>query len=190
MKKITLLFSFIAFISCKAQSIISIEEASKYYMSAEGLPESVQYVKDINKRLDQFTGTWKGSYEGKSYEFRFVKREYFGSYSVKWDEIIGRVSIKKDNQIIFNTINIADDQKTFLRGSNLQNKVYVMYFAANADCNDSGDVFIEVSKSNTNQMTLYFMRDNDILVNIEQKCPNYSTYVPLLPQDKMILVKQ
>lgn len=33
-----------------------------------------------------------------------------------------------------------------------------MGFVANAACNDSGDVYVEVKKNNPNEMTLYFVR--------------------------------
>ena len=37
-------------------------------------------------------------------------------------------------------------------------------------------------------MTLYFNKDEGIYN--PAKCPNYDTYVPLLPKDKIVLTKQ
>ncbi|MHA6728324.1 DUF6705 family protein [Chryseobacterium sp. A301] len=184
-----LLFSAFA-LACNAQSTISLEQAMEFRNSPDGIPDNVTYVKDINNRLNQFVGTWKGNFDGKSYEFRFVKREKYGRYTVEWNDIVGRASVSIGNSTVYNTLNELDDNKTYLWGYSIQNNVYTLNFIANIDCNDSGDLFIEVSPSNPNQMTLYFVRDIDILVDIEKKCPNYSSYVPLMPSKKMILVKQ
>ncbi|MDY0933350.1 DUF6705 family protein [Chryseobacterium sp. CFBP8996] len=183
---LVILFTF----SCKAQSIISLEQAYEYSKSDDGLPETVTYVKDINNRLDQFVGTWKGSYNGKNYEFQFIKKLNFGSYSVKWDKVIGRILIKDNlDNILYNTLNETNDEKTRFRGSRLQSRAYEMNFVGDVEyCNDSGAVFIEISKTNPNQMSLYLSRDQTIYD--PTKCPNYSTFVPLLPQDKMTLIKQ
>lgn len=189
--KIFALLLFYAFaLACNAQSTISLEQADEFNKSPDGIPDNVTYVKDINNRLNQFVGTWKGNYDGKSYEFRFVKRKKYGRFSVEWDKIVGRASVSIGNTTVYNTLDELDDCKTYFRGSSFQNNVYTLYFIANIHCNDSGDIFIEVSPSNPNPMTLYFVRDIDILVDIEKKCPNYSSYVPLMPSKKMILVKQ
>ena len=63
-----------------------------------------------------------------------------------------------------------------------------MGFVVNVAYNDSGDVFIEVRKNNSNEMTQYFYKDGGIYN--PAKCPNYDTYIPLLPKDKIVLTKQ
>ena len=190
MKNIFLAIAIITFsLSCKAQSIISLEQAAIYNKSDEGLPETVTYVKDINNRLDQFVGTWKGSYGGKNFVIKFIKLINYGEYSVKWDEIIGNLLITDNNgNVLHNSFNTDFKQAGNLKGYNFQNRSYVLGFVANSYCNDSGDVFIEVRKNNPNEMTLYFMRDTGIYD--PKKCPSYSSYVPLLPEDKMTLIKQ
>ena len=175
-------------VSCKAQTTISLEQAYQYSKSDDGIPETVTYVKDINNRLDQFVGTWKGSYNGKNYEFNFVKKIYYGSYSIKWDQLIGRILIKDGNgNIIYNTMNEVDDNTMFW-GNQMQAKTYVMSFIKDSYCNGGGDVFIEVSKYDSKKMYLHFDKDGG-LYN-PAKCPNYDTYVPLLPKDKIVLTKQ
>ena len=189
MKNIILvIILFITGVSCKAQTTISLEQAYQYSKSDDGIPETVTYIKDINNRLDQFVGTWKGSYNGKNYEFKFIKKLNYTKYTVKWDKLIGRILIKDSNgNIIYNTMNESDDNTMFW-GYQLQTRAYVMSFVYNSYCNDSGDIFIEVRKNNSNEMTLYFYKDGG-LYN-PAKCPNYDTYVPLLPKDKIVLTKQ
>jgi len=188
MKHIFLAIMIIIFcLSCKAQSIISIEQAAIYNKSDEGLPETVTYVKDINNKLNQFVGNWNGSYDGKIYRFQFIKKVQFGEYSVKWDKIIGRVLITKDGNTIYNSQNIIDDNKTYLWGHTIQNSTYILSFVGDSYCNDSGDVFIEINKTNPNVMYLNFVRDTGIYD--PAKCLNYDTYIPLLPKEKMVLIK-
>ena len=117
-----------------------------------------------------------------------MKKIYYGSYSIKWDQLIGRILIKDGNgNIIYNTMNEVDDNTMFW-GNQMQAKTYVMSFIKDSYCNGGGDVFIEVSKYDSKKMYLHFDKDGG-LYN-PAKCPNYDTYVPLLPKDKIVLTKQ
>lgn len=190
MKNIVLILSVFLSFSCKAQSTISLEQAYQYSKTSDGIPTTVTYVKDINNKLDQFVGTWKGSYNGKNYEFQFIKKINFGEHSIKWDEIVGRFIIKDNTGTVqYNSISEVDDSKTRFRGIKLQNRAYIMSFVGNYDCLESGNVFIETRKNNPNEMILFYSQDKDGLLN-PAKCPNFSSFVPLLPQEKIVLTKQ
>ncbi len=182
-------------ITSRAQVIGTLEQfeecSKRPNRDEEGCPdlENITYVKDVNNRLDQYIGTWKGTYDGKSYEIRFTKELKYGDDNPKWDSVFGKVLIKDSRgNTLHNTLNSQLTDTGLLRGDNFQNRVYVMGFVANTECNDSGDVVIEVSKYDSKKMYLHFTRDEDWYD--PRKCPNYSTYVPLFPQDKMTLVKQ
>ena len=150
------------------------------------------YYKDIDHYFDQFVGTWKGNYGGKQYEIRLEKKVNYKddpSDDRSFDRIIGRIIIKDNSgNIIYNSMN-KPDNNTFFSGFNFQRRVYVMSFVGNYDCLESGNVFIEIRKNNTNEMTLFYSQDKDGLLN-PAKCPNFSSYIPLLPEDKMVLTKQ
>lgn len=196
MKKIFLIICVLIFtISCKAQVIGTLEQfeecSKRPNRGIDGCPDldNITYVKDTNNRLDQFVGTWKGTYDGKSYEIKFIKELKYGDDGTKWDRVFGKVLIKESKgNILHNTLNSQLSDVGLLRGDNFQSRVYVMGFVANAECNDSGDVVIEVSKNNPKLMYLHFTRDEDWYD--PKKCPTYSTYVPLFPKDKMTLTKQ
>lgn len=190
MKNIATILILIICISCKAQTTISIDEAATYRKTAEGIPESVQFVKDTQNKLQQFVGTWKGSYDGKQYEITLEKKENYGNYSIKWDKLIGRMLVKDNSgNIIYNSMNKAD-YDTFFWGDTFQYRTYVMSFVGNYDCLESGDVFIETLPNKPNQMTLYYSQDKDGLITSPSQCPNFSTFISLLPKDKMTLTKQ
>ena len=196
MKNIFLTICVLIFtISCKAQVIGTLEQfeecSKRPNRGIDGCPDldNITYVKDTNNRLDQFVGTWKGTYGGKSYEIKFTKELKYGDDDIKWDRVFGKVLIKDSKgNILHNTLNSQLSDTGLLRGGNFQSRVYVMGFVANAECNDSGDVFVEVRKNNPNEISLYFDRDKTWYD--ARKCPNFDTYVPLLPQDKMTLTKQ
>ncbi|MFN1216607.1 DUF6705 family protein [Chryseobacterium kwangjuense] len=198
MKKTIFILTFLCMIlSCKAQVIGTLEQFEECSMRPnhdEGCPdlENITYVKDTNNRLDQFAGTWKGNYGGKQYEIQLEKKinfKYFPTSATAWDRIIGRMLIKDSSgNIIYTSMNKPDKDTNF-SGDNFQHRVYVMHFVGNYDCLESGDVFIEISKNNSNEMKLFYSQDKDGLLNPD-KCPNFSTFVSLLPTDKMTLTKQ
>jgi hypothetical protein len=184
-------------VSCKAQVIGTLEQFEECSMrpnrDQEGCPdlENVTYVKDTNNRLNQFVGTWKGNYSGKLYEIKLDKKtnyKYFSTSATSWDRIIGRMLVKDSSgNTIYNSMNETDKNVSFF-GDNFQKRSYVLSFVANAYCNDSGDIFIEISKNNPNIMYLHFSRDQTAYN--PAKCPNFTTYTTVLPMDKITLIKQ
>lgn len=153
--------------------------------------EDVTYVKDIDNRLDKFIGVWKGIYEDKTYEFRFDKKTKFGEYEIKWDMLIGRLLVKNSsNVVVYNSLNTSDSN-TDMYGDNFQRNTYMFSWGSknNSYCNDSGVIFVEVKKNNPNKMRLHFDRDKTIYN--AHKCPNYSTYRTVIPENtELILTKQ
>ncbi|WP_407482104.1 hypothetical protein [Elizabethkingia meningoseptica] len=175
-----------------SQTTISLEQAAAYQkIDTIGIPEWVQYVKDINHKIDPFAGNWKGTDKrGWSYELRLAKKENYHeeNWDISWDLILGNIIIKdQNNNILLNELN-AIDKNSSLFGKNFQHSTYVMYFVGNVACNDFGDVYLEIFKNNPNKMTLYYYPDSEMLN--PAKCPNIKTYELLLPTDKIILNKQ
>ena len=189
MKKIFLFLTLAFIISCNAQTTISLEQAAIYRKTLDGIPESVTYVKDTGNKIDQFVGTWKGIYGGKQYEIKLEKKLDFGGPDIYWDQLIGRMLIKDTSgNIIFNNFSEIDENISFW-GDNFQYSTYAMHFVGNYSCMESGDVFIATMPNNPNEMKLFYSQDSDGILN-PAKCPNYQTFIPLLPMEKMTLTKQ
>lgn len=151
--------------------------------------QDITYVKDTSNRLNQFVGTWKGVYNDKNYEIKFEKKIQFGNDQIKWDKIIGRMLVKNNQgNIIYSNLSESDEDVSFW-GVNFQGSAYEMAFIGNYDCTESGKVIIEKKFNSSNEITLFYFDDTDVTLN-PVKCPNYSTFVPLLPMQKMTLVKQ
>ena len=193
MKHLIIIAFSCCFNTAKAQSVISLEHAATY--TGDSLfPATVNYVKDINHKLDPFIGIWKGSNAGWLYEVRFTKKTAwdFGlpGDGIKWDLLIGRVLVKDSltNQVLYNTLDSTDD-KTHFSGDNFGTpRVYNMYFGANSECYDWGDVAIVMHPTDTTKMTMFFDR------NVEwvdpSTCPGgYANYKTMLPA-RMGLTKQ
>ena len=193
MKHLIIIAFSCCFNTAKAQSVISLEQAATY--TGDSLfPATVNYVKDINHKLDPFIGIWKGSNAGWLYEVRFTKKTAwdFGlpGDGIKWDLLIGRVLVKDSltNQVLYNTLDSTDD-KTHFSGDNFGTpRVYNMYFGANSECYDWGDVAIVMHPTDTTKMTMFFDR------NVEwvdpSTCPGgYANYKTMLPA-RMGLTKQ
>ena len=193
MKHLIVIAFLCCFYTAKAQSVISLEQAATY--KGDSLfPATVNYVKDINHKLDPFIGIWKGSNAGWLYEVRFTKKTAwdFGlpGDGIKWDLLIGRVLVKDSltNQVLYNTLDSTDD-KTHFSGDNFGTpRVYNMYFGANSECYDWGDVAIVMHPTDTTKMTMFFDR------NVEwvdpSTCPGgYANYKTMLPA-RMGLTKQ
>lgn len=171
---------------CNAQRTISLEEWDMYLNTEEGIPEDVSYIKDTKNQLNPFVGIWKGSYNGKTFEFKFEKKIKSGEDAIKLDRIMGEVIITENrNNFLFNR---SHREVHSLSGLNFQRNTYMLHFSVKPECNDSGYVYIEIRKNNSKKMTLYFSRDTGWYD--PKKCPNYSTYKVLLPEDKIELTKQ
>jgi len=179
--KITLALLGFSTISCKSQ-IISLEQAVTYKQQTGTVPQNTTYIKDMNHSLDKYIGTWKGYYNGYSFEFKFTKKENVNGYDVNWDFLIGRMQVTDFNEnITYNTFNELDDTKTKLSGYNFQPdlKAYMMYFVGNSNvnCNEQGYIYLRIKPETPDKMSILMLQDNDI--SIEGACPpNFKPTIP------------
>lgn len=191
MKNITLILILLFLSSSCSAQVVSLETMAQCSNNPQTCPDAT-YLKDINNSLDKYIGTWKGNYNGKIYEFQFVKQLNFGvEDDYRWDRLVGRLRITDNNgSILYNTFNEQDDLKTKFKGINFQSdlKAYKMYFVGNSvGCAEYGDVYLRIQPSTPAQMTILMLPDNDIVV--EGKCP--TNFQPTIPYKQLIhLIKQ
>ncbi|WP_347220189.1 DUF6705 family protein [Chryseobacterium sp.] len=138
--------------------------------------ESYNYVKDVNNLLNKYVGTWKGTLDGKNYEFNFTKKENMerGLSGIKWDRLIGRLKITNQNGTIefdnFNKPNLGDNFQPDL-------KAYLMNFVGEkSECIDYGNIYLRIKSETPNQMSINFWPDRDI---VTQDCSNFKTTLPV-----------
>src|SRR5690606_39422996 len=112
------LIIFVLFtISCKSQTI-SLETAAQCMQQNPTFTcPPFNYVKDVNNVLNKYVGDWKGTFNGLTYEIRFIKKEYQGE-DIKDDRLIGRIRITTAPSggfaylTIFDNFGETDDAKT------------------------------------------------------------------------------
>ncbi len=178
-------------ISCKSQTI-SLERRAECYNDPDNCP-TFNYVKDINNTLDKYVGTWKGTYDGKTYEMQFKKGVYqdITLSDKKRDILIGRLRIKDTNGIIlYDTFSEPDDEKTNFSGLGLQPdlKAYRMIFSDNSPqgCINYGNVFLTIKPATPTTLGIFYWSDYDI---VQGECPS-SFKTTLLEKKDITLIKQ
>jgi len=183
-------FLFIGFLiqaalSCKAQ-IIPVEDHINYMDNEIEIPDGA-YVKDVNNLLVKFIGTWKGNFNNKNHEFRIIKHttNFLG---ILKDELLMRYKITDSNgATIEDTTKLTDDNIYVIKGDYLdKNKsTYVLsYIGKEYNCGQNGNVFIEVSTNDLDNMKFFLVPDGEII-----DCP-YSEVSQVLPIALIILCKQ
>jgi hypothetical protein len=177
MKNILSIICFTIFASCMGQTL-SLETIAQCSFNDQTCP-AVTYVKDINNSLNKYVGTWKGSLDGKIYEFNFIKKENIGEKR-KWDRLIGRLKITNNNGVLeysnFDKTDLELEKK--FGGFNFQNdlKAYMINFSGGKlGCIDYGYVYLSIKPETPNNMTILFLPDNDIT---NQDCSNFKTTIP------------
>ena len=177
MKNILSIIGLIIFTSCTAQTV-SLETMAQCKSQPETCPVAT-YIKDVNNLLNKYVGTWKGSLNGKNYEFNFIKKENFGfDDNLKRDRLIGRVKITNSNGIEEYNNFIKQDTEPDFFGDNFQKdlKAYLMRFAGGkVGCIDYGYAYMWVKSGTPNNMSVDFYPDNDIAT---QDCSNFETTLP------------
>ncbi len=166
MKKIIfIIVIFFTIFSCKAQTIILVEDFENYDRE---LPDNV-YVKDVNNLLDKYVGVWKGTYLNKNYEFRIIKiTDNDIKLQYKEDKLLIRYKITDNvrNELV-NTLNLPNDNKYIINGKYLANSggYLLNYLGLKGECGQNGDVYISIYDTNNIKMKLYLQVDGEIYLN-------------------------
>ncbi|MAZ27761.1 MAG: hypothetical protein CL868_11890 [Cytophagaceae bacterium] len=193
MKSTTLFFLLItASISCKAQ-ILPVEDYRTYIELGEGIPENTTYIKDVNNVLNKYTGTWIGTFEGKTYEFRIKKiteSRYDGDLLV--DQLIIHYKITNSNgAILADNLNLPDDHPDVISGLYLgKNEVYkLQHKGKNPQCGQGGELQIKLKNGSLSTLYAYLFPEGD-LVDIAD-CPD-GPYEQIFPtgSETLILTRQ
>lgn len=185
MKNIFIIILTIFTTALNAQTL-SLETMAQYDF---GKFPHAEYVKDLNGLLNKYVGNWKGTFDGKTYEFNFTKKENLGENGdTKWDKLLGKLKITASNGVIeFNNFSKTDDLNYF-RGINFQKdlKLYLMNFSGGKlSCIDYGIIYMNMKPETPNKMSISFYPDNDI---VTEDCSNFKT---TMPSNKIIyLTKQ
>ncbi len=176
----------LSMLGSKAQTILPIEEQVDYRDSEEGIPETITYIKDVNGLLEKYVGTWKGTYQGKTYEF-IVDKVTEDVYGTLFDLLQIRYKITDSSGAIAadNTWDTTGDSA--IKGAYLaKTKTYYVldYYGFEGRCGENGYVLIEVFGANNDQMKLF------LEVQGERAHDCTETAEQVLPTESITLTKQ
>lgn len=186
MKKIVLsLIILITAISCKTQTIV-LED---HYANRTDLDDGT-YVKDVNGVLDKFIGTWIGTYQGKTFEFRIEKFKH-EFLNIAIDELRLRYKITDSNgTVIEDSLNEPNDGY-IIKGDYYEpnGDGYVLgYYGRENSCELNGSLFISVGyDNNPNKMKVHVTPDHDTYIE-DPNCPNGDT-MPKIPRQQVTLYR-
>lgn len=190
MKKIlTLGLIILSIISCKSQ-VLPVENVVNYINSKDGIPKNITSIKDVNNLLDKFIGTWKGTYDGKTYEFRILKITTKPGRITEEKLIMRYLITNSDGTVIEDTRELPDSSPYVIKGNYLDTTTYALvYTGKNSRCGLSGTIFIDfLQGSNNTKMTLFLAPDSIILD--QNSCPNGRANQIMPTVSQMTLTKQ
>ncbi|MRI64115.1 hypothetical protein EDM00_08955 [Ornithobacterium rhinotracheale] len=187
MKKTITLFSIFMSVFCYSQKIISLTDYEKCLnkyaddSSVECLKEEVEYIKDVDRRLDIFEGTWTGKYNNKTFKLQLVKKLKFGEYNPKADRLLGKLKVSTPTKELFNSYNLTGENSNpygvrFIKGT------YSMLFQAES-CQDFGRLYLRLNPNNPNEMSMIYGKEIGY-------CPDIKNYDYLIPNKRVILVRE
>lgn len=136
------------------------------------------YYKDLDGVLDQYVGTWKGNWEGKTLflQLRKVKKRYTegdGTY-FDVDAILGERKIISSNGIVeVDRISNFDETSSEFSGMFGQKKNFAqkyLLFQPKDMCNKTANIDINFMDSQKNQMRLQFKYNPN---GINESCQYY-----------------
>lgn len=185
MKKL-FLFTFIIF------SLYST--AQEYPLTATEVPANA-YIKDLDNQLPAFEGTWKGTWNNKTFIINFKKIKFYYTHlkdnPYYQDILIGKFQVKDSNgNILFDNLNIPDNDAKIKGVKIFASGKYVLTYIDPDLCLKSGGMNINFINSEKTQMQLKFYETSDL---IEPDCFFHGKPADQRPQPipkEIILTKQ
>jgi hypothetical protein len=183
MKNIALIFMLIATISCHAQQIYPLRTFTD-------IPENA-YLKDTNNELQDYVGTWKGTWNNKTIfvTLKKVTNKYDDVFKYYRDYLIGKFKVLDANgNILFDNTTLTDDNAKIWGGKfkKVDDKYSLIYNAPEL-CHTSGTININFTDSTKTKLDWKYIYRNEI---ITVDCPYYNTSIPESLPKEIILTKQ
>lgn len=161
MKNIFLFIILAASFSCKAQQTFPLRTYTN-------IPEN-SYEKDTNNELQDYTGTWKGTWNNKTILITFKKviNKYDDVFKYYRDYLIGKFVVKDNNGVIlFDNTNVSDDHAKILGGGfrKTDDKYSFIYNDPNL-CHMTGSGRINFTDSTKTKLEWKYSQNNDWVEN-------------------------
>lgn len=162
MKNIFLFIILTFTLSCKAQQIYSLRPTEI------DLSEN-SYEKDTNNELQDYVGTWKGTWNNKTIfiTFKKVLNKYNPNLKYYKDFLIGKFIVKDSNgNILFDNTNLLDDQAK-IKGVSFRkygDKYSLIYIDPDL-CHMTGSGRINFTDATKTKLQWIYSQSNDWIEN-------------------------
>ncbi len=187
-KTFAILFLLLSY-GCKAQ-VLPVENVVNYVNSKNGIPKNITSIKDVNHLLDKFIGTWKGTYDGKNYEFKVLKITANLGRLTEEKLVMRYLITSSSGTIIEDTRALPDSSPYVIKGDYLEKDTYFLtYTGKNAKCGQSGTILINFLKGNNNNTKMSLFLAPDSIILSETSCPNGGAK-QIMPLDQIAFTKQ
>ncbi|GAA0871537.1 hypothetical protein GCM10009117_06830 [Gangjinia marincola] len=172
MKTIKIIIIIILSISCKAQTIVPVENLHLYQDEENADFQEGKYFKDINGKLAKFYGHWQATAtDGKVLDF-YITPYLKTNTNTTYDKIRIRYTIKDQNgNILADTTTLPeDDSEVIDRGFFGSNEAtyQISYMGFEGGCGQNGNLFLAVVGLGDSQMNYYYSVYGEIL---SDNCP-------------------
>jgi len=174
-------------------TVVPIENYNSYIENHNHIPDGT-YFKDVNHVLDDYIGTWTGTYNNMSYE---IKLELYTTsfLNIKSDCLIMRCKITDNSGlVIINTLNVSDDNAYEGFGFAGDNNEYYKFVYGNPydDIANCGDVGLLGAKLTTNNTKMQINISPSEIWLDPDKCPDgyQSPPFPTFKESPLVLTKQ
>ncbi len=181
----TSIFTLFIF-SCKAQTVIPVEEFHSYGNNLE----DGDYIKDVNGVLDKYVGIWKGLYDNHFFLFD-IRKSTDEFLNIKNDILTIRYSITDtEGKEIINTLSLPDESYYVISGLHMDKdgEYRLFYQGYESNCGQCGEIILHaITDTSIHKLILMLVPMRDMIDPVE--CPNGTTQ--LLPTKiGMYLLKQ
>lgn len=159
MKNLLFISLFIFTFSCKAQQIYPL----RTYID---IPEN-SYLKDTNNELQDYVGTWKGTWNNKTIflTFKKVNNNYNSTLKYYKDYLIGKFIVKDVNgNVLFDNTNLSDDYAKIRGFGFIKNmdKYLISYIDPDL-CHTTGSIRINFTDTSKTQLQWSYSQDFNLI---------------------------
>lgn len=181
MKNIVYIICFLSVcINCKAQQQV-------LSMNTVGMHLENTYYKDLDNELNQYEGTWKGTFDNKIFTIIFSKIKLHNSIgNYDQDRIIGKYKMQDINgNELYSTYSLPDEKAKvtslgFVEQTN-HTKLSLMF----SDLCIDGEIHLSFDNPQKTQMHWKYFTNQTLVVD-DSGCAPYNE----MPRGEMTLIKQ
>ncbi|SDM15556.1 DUF6705 family protein [Chryseobacterium taihuense] len=179
MKNILIIF-VLSFIGCKAQQqIVPLEKS--------GIPVANTYYKDLDNEFAPYIGTWKGTFENKTFIITFTKFKGYNSlYEFYDDRLAGKYTMLDSNgNVLYSTYNLANEDAKVSSLGFVENTNHTKLRFQFSDLCIDGEIHISFNNIQKTQIYWKYFTYQEFVTD-DSGCAPYNE----MPRGEFVLTKQ